>query len=47
MIEGFTCMHICVLCTNRGTTGQNTEPQPLQLELQMALVCHVGARDQT
>lgn len=47
MIEGFSSMHMCVTCANRGITGQKTVPQPPQLELQMALVCHVGARDQT
>lgn len=40
-------MHIYVMCANRGITGQNTVPQPLQLELEVILVCHVGARDQT
>lgn len=47
MIEGFSSMHMCVTCANRGITGQKTVSQPPQLELQMALVCHVGARDQT
>lgn len=40
----FACMYVCALCVFIACRGQKKGSDPLELDLQMAVCCCVGAR---
>ncbi|KAM7335920.1 hypothetical protein ACRRTK_004413 [Alexandromys fortis] len=43
----FACMFVCTPCVNSAQGDQKGELDPVGLELQMVLNCHVGAENRT
>jgi hypothetical protein len=46
---GYECLYVCIhtTCMSGACGGQKQKPGPLEMELQMIVSHHVGARNQT
>lgn len=45
LYECFACMYVCVQCTSMISRGQKRESNALELELQLVVNHHVGAKN--
>lgn len=44
---GYLPVYVCNVCVHGTRGGQKRALDPLELELQMVIICHVGAGNQT